>query len=88
MPIVLPNAPPLKEKKHRIPPEIVGNDGRKYLSSAKYNERLGEAAFQPYELVALRKAGMPHIAILYGSRFYFYYNWEDCCRWHRGEDVG
>ena len=59
-------------------------DGKKYVSTLKYAEHLGGAAYYASELQKARRDGLPHIeATVRGKKAYFY-SIEDCEIWHMG----
>ena len=64
--------------------ERVIHDGREFVSEALYIETLGSAAYSQSGLRTARFDGLPYLTQENGNRKMFYYNIEDCQRWHLG----
>ncbi|MCL2223596.1 MAG: hypothetical protein FWB96_01365 [Defluviitaleaceae bacterium] len=76
MPNLLQNIPS-KSHTEREYKNII-HEGREYLHSSNFARKYN---FSSNEIYLARKQGMPHIIV--GRTFY--YNIEDCEKWHRGE---
>ena len=63
--------------------DIILREGREYVSAKIYKYRY---KYNEQDLTHLRVEGLPHIIEMDGLRALYYYNTEDCERWHRGED--
>ena len=64
--------------------DFILRDGREYISAKVYRCRYD---YTEDELTRLRAEGLPYIIEMDGLRALYYYNVEDCERWHRGEAV-
>ena len=75
---------PMPNRSKTIFPDTITHEGREYVSASVYMEK------HDYSLSALqyvRNQGLPYHRHSIGFRVAYYYNLEDCERWHRGEAV-